>query len=172
MAEKCRMLSLDTSSSKTGWAYYEDAGYKKSGVIDLGTKECQKKYKGNSEKRVEDMCLSIINLLNEYKPHIIVIEKLNVGRNMNATRMLAKIMGVVYGYSLLHDDCFYYEIQATQWRGQLGMQSKNKKREEFKQAAIEYVKDVLGIEVSDDEADSICAGIAYIKMFSNQEEIL
>ena len=32
--------------------------------------------------------------------------------------------------------------------------------------AIEYVKNTLGIDVTDDEADSICAGIGYIKMFT------
>lgn len=156
---------MDTSSSKTGWAYFESTKYIESGIIDLDTKECKKKYKGNSNERVKDMCLAIIALLEKYKPDIIVIEKLNISRNMTATRILAKIIGVVYCYSLIHN-CFYYEIQATQWRGQIGIQSKGKKRNDFKQLAIEYVKNTLGIDVMDDEADSICAGIAYIKMFS------
>ena len=41
-----------------------------------------------------------------------------------------------------------------------------KDRKTLKQEAIEYVKKSLGIDVTDDEADSICAGIAYIKMFT------
>ena len=143
------MISIDSSSSKTGWTYFEDAKYKKSGVIDFDTNECKKKYKGNSDKRIEDMCLAIINLLKKYKPHIIVIEKLNVGRNMVAV-----------------NDCYYHEIQASQWRSQIGIQGKNRKRDEYKQLAIEYVKNTLDIDVTDDEADSICAGIAYIKMFT------
>ena len=106
-----------------------------------------------------------MNLLREYKPDIIVIEKLNVGRNMCAVRCLSKVIGAVYCYSILND-CFYYEIQATQWRSQIGIQGKGKKREEFKQLAIEYVKNTLGIDVTDDEADSICAGVGYIKMFT------
>ena len=163
------MISLDTSSSKTGWAYFLAGKYKKSGIIDLDTKECKKKYKGNSEQRLEDMCLAIINLLREYKPDIIVIEKLNVGRNMIAVRHLAKVIGVVYCYSIL-SDCFYYEIQPSQWRSQIGIQGKNRKRDEYKQLAIEYVKNTLGIDVTDDEADSICAGIGYIKMFTEGDE--
>ena len=111
------------------------------------------------------MCLAIINLLKEYRPDIIVIEKLNVGRNMVAVRHLAKVIGVVYCYSILND-CFYYEIQASQWRSQIGIQAKNRKRDEYKQLAIEYVKNTLGIDVADDEADSICAGIGYIKIFT------
>lgn len=159
-----KLISLDTSSSKTGWAIFENAEYKESGVINLDTNECKKKYKGNSDKRIEDMCLSVIKLLKENKPDIIVIEKLNVGRNMVAVRALSKIIGVVYCYSILHD-CFYYEIQPSQWRSKLGMQSSKRKREEYKQLSINYIKENLNKDVSDDEADSICAGIGYIKMF-------
>lgn len=165
ISHRCRLLSLDTSSSKTGWACYENATYKKSGVIDFDTKELKKKYQGDSERRLEDMCLAIINLLKEYEPDIIVIEKLNVGRNMVAVRHLAKVIGVVYCYAILND-CFYYEIQPSQWRSQIGIQSIKKDRKQLKQEAIEYVKNNLGINVTDDEADSICAGIAYIKIFS------
>lgn len=144
---------------------FENAKYKKSGVINLDTNECRKKYKGNSDKRIEDMCLNIIDLLKKYKPDIIVIEKLNVGRNMVAVRALSKVIGVVYCYSILNN-CFYFEIQPSQWRSQLGMQSSKRKREEYKQLSINYVKEKFNKEVSDDEADSICAGIGYIKMFS------
>ena len=142
---------------------FENAEYKKSGVINFDTNECKKKYKDNSEQRLQDMCIAIINLLREYRPDIIVIEKLNVGRNMVAVRHLAKVTGVVYCYSILNN-CFYYEIQASQWRSQIGIQAKNRKREEYKRLAIEYVKNIFGINVTDDEADSICAGIGYIKM--------
>ena len=168
IAQKCKLLSLDTSSSKTGWAYYLSGKYKKSGVIDLDTKECKKKYKSNSEKRIEDMCLAVWDLLQKHKPDIIVIEKLNVSRNMNATRVLLKVIGMVYAYYILADDCSYFEIQPTQWRSQLGMQSGRKKRDELKQMSIEYVKNTLGKDVTDDEADSICQGLAYIKMFTKE----
>lgn len=169
IAQKCKLLSLDTSSSKTGWAYFLDGKYKKSGVIDLDTKENRKKYKDNSDRRIEDMCLAVWGLLQKHKPDIIVIEKLNVSRNMNAVRVLSKVIGTVYTYYILTDDCYYFEIQPTQWRSRLGMQSGRKKREELKRLSIEYVKNTLGIDVTDDEADSICAGIGYIKMFTPEE---
>ena len=169
IAQKCKLLSLDTSSSKTGWAYFVNAKYKKSGVIDLDTKECKKEYKSNSDKRIKDMCSAVWSLLQKYKPDIIVIEKLNVSRNMNAVRVLSKVIGAVYTYYVLADNCYYFEIQPTQWRSQLCMQSGRKKRDELKKISIEYVKNTLGIDVTDDEADSICAGIAYIKMFTPEK---
>lgn len=168
MTEKCRTISLDTSSSKSGWAYYENGKYINSGVIDLNTNECKKKYKGNSEQRVKDMCLGLLELLGKSQPDIIVVEKLNVSRNINATRILAKIIGCVYSYAITHN-CFYYEIQATQWRSQLDMQSGRKRRDELKQLSIQYVKDNLGKVVCDDEADAICAGLGYIKMMIKSE---
>ena len=115
------------------------------------------------------MCLEILHILQKYKPEIIVIEKLNVGRNMNATRILAKIIGVVYCYSILND-CFYFEIQPSQWRSKLGMQSSKRGRDEYKRLSVEYIKENIGKDVSDDEADSICAGIGYIKMFDEKEK--
>lgn len=162
MNKKTKLLSLDVSSTSTGWAYFENCEYIKSGTLTFNTKE----YKGQSDKRLEAMCLSIIDLLRSVCPDIIVIEKLNVGRNINTTRILSKITGVIYGYSILVDDCFYFEIQPSQWRSQLGMQSSKLKREEFKQLAIDYIKDRYGKVVCDDEADSICAGLGYIKMFT------
>lgn len=110
------------------------------------------------------MCLSIIGLLKKIKPDIVLVERLNVGRNMVSTRMLAKIMGVIYGYALLNG-CDYEEIQASEWRSKIGIQSSKLKREDFKRLAIDYVKNNLGKDVSNDEADSICAGIGYIKKF-------
>ena len=163
--DKVKMISLDTSSTKTGWAYFENGEYVISDVINLNTKDLQKKYKGKSDDRIRDMCLNIINLCEKYKPDIVVIEKLNVGRNMNATRILSKIIGVVYGWTIINQ-CTYYEIQATEWRGKLGMQSSKRKREEYKQLSIDYIRNAIGKEVNDDEADSICAGFGYIKMFS------
>ena len=168
MKTKCKLISLDTSTSKSGWSYFENATYKASGVINLDTKECKKIYRGNSDERVKDMCINILDLLNTYNPDIIVIEKLSVSRNMNSVRQLSKVIGVVYCYSILNN-CFYYEIQPSQWRSQLDMQSTKKKRDELKQLSVDYVKDVFGIDVIDDEADSICAGVAYIKMFEQKE---
>lgn len=111
------------------------------------------------------MSMELWDMLNKCMPDIVVIEKLNVGRNMVATRNLSKIIGVAYLYSILNN-CFYFEIQPSQWRSQLGMQSSKREREEYKQLSIDYVKENFNKDVSDDESDSICAGVGYIKMFS------
>ena len=114
------------------------------------------------------MCFCINEILNKYLPDIIVIEKLNVSRNMNTVRQLSKIIGFIYSYSIINN-CEYYEIQPSQWRSKLGMQKNGRKRDEYKKISIEYVKKLLNIDVADDEADAICAGIGYIKMSHGKE---
>lgn len=153
------LISIDSSSTKTGWAVFIDGEYEISGVINLNTKE----FRNNSEKRVKQMCFELRDILEKYMPNIVVIEKLNVSRNMNTVRQLSKIIGFVYSYSVINN-CKYYEIQPSQWRSKLGMQKNGRKREEYKKISIEYVKNNIGIDVTDDESDAICAGLGYIKM--------
>jgi len=112
------------------------------------------------------MCLKILKILDKYKPNIIAIEKMNVSRNMSAVRILCKAIDTAYYYSILNN-IFYYEIQASEWRSILGMQGKNRKRDDYKALSVEYVRNKLKIEVTDDEADSFCIGMAYIQKFSN-----
>lgn len=84
---------------------------------------------------------------------------------MVSVRCLCKIIGAVYCYSLLNKDVFYYEIQPSEWRSRLNINKGKAKREELKQMSIQYVKDNFGLELSDDEADAICIGSGYIKLF-------
>lgn len=154
-----RLISIDSSSTKTGWAIFDNGILSDYGVIDLHKES-------NSDTRLENMVSSIWDLLSSNEPDIIVIEKLNVGRNLQATRLLSKIIGAVYCYSVLNKDVFYFEIQPSQWRKKLGMQASGRKREVYKKMSIDYVKEKYNIDVSDDTSDAICAGIGYIKMFS------
>lgn len=154
-----KLISLDTSSSKTGWAFFIDAKYVTHGLIDLS------KDKLTSDERIKKMCLQIVEVLMKYKPDIIVVEKMNVSRNMNAVRVLCRAIDAAYHYSILND-VFYYEMQASEWRATLGMQAKSRKRDEYKQLSMQFVEDKLNIKVTDDEADSFCIGMAYIKKFS------
>ena len=76
IAQKCKMLSLDTSSSKTGWAYFLAGRYKKSGVIDLDTKECKKKYKDKTSQ--EDQTKKAQEMMLIYQKYKIVDANNNV----------------------------------------------------------------------------------------------
>jgi Holliday junction resolvasome RuvABC endonuclease subunit len=158
-----RLISIDSSSTKTGWAVFDNAKLTSYGLIDLSKEK-------NSDLRIELMCKKLVLLLQEQKPDIIVIEKLNVSRNMVALRALCKVIGAVYCYAIMAKNVFYFEIQPSQWRKQLGIQKNGRKREEYKKLSIQYVKEHCGVDVNDDISDAICAGIGYIKMFSNRSD--
>lgn len=153
------LLSLDTSSSKTGWAFFIDDKYSKSGLIDLTTRENRKL---SSEDRIGKMCLTIFELIEKFNPDTIVIEKLTVSRNMATVRVLAKIIGTVYAYAL-KNKIDYVELETSQWRSVLHMQKRGRKRDEYKKLSIQYAKSIAHKDINDDEADAICIGQGFLQ---------
>jgi len=152
------LLSLDTSTTSTGWAIFQDGVYQESGVIDDFKKE------KNGYKRLELMVKELLTSIEQLQPDIIVIEKDVVFGNMKVIDMLMKIIGAVYGFCLFNG-ITYYEFAPSEWRKYVKLQAFGRKRDEFKKASIKYIKDNLNMEVNDDEADAICIGLAYCKKF-------
>lgn len=152
------LLSLDTSTTSTGWAIFKDGEYQESGVIDDF-----KKVK-NGYERLKLMTKELLDSIGQLKPDIIVIEKDVVFGNMKVIDMLMKIIGAVYGFCLFNE-ITYYEFAPSEWRKYVKLQAFGRKRDEFKKASIKYIKDNLNMEVNDDEADAICIGLAYCKKF-------
>ena len=152
------LLSLDTSTTSTGWAVFQNGVYQDSGVIDKFKKE------RNGYKRLELMVKELLSNIEQLNPDIIVIEKDVVFGNMKVIDMLMKIIGAVYGFCLTNG-IVYYEFAPSEWRKYVKLQAFGKKRTEFKQASIKFIKDNFNKEVNDDEADAICVGVAYCKKF-------
>lgn len=152
------LLSLDTSTTSTGWAIFKDGEYQESGVIDDF-----KKVK-NGYERLKLMTKELLDSIGQLKPDIIVIEKDVVFGNMKVIDMLMKIIGAVYGFCLFNE-ITYYEFAPSEWRKYVKLQAFGRKRDEFKKASIKYIKDNLNMDVNDDEADAICIGLAYCKKF-------
>lgn len=154
-----KLISLDTSSTATGWAYYENGTLKKSGVL-LSNRSLE------TEQRVNQMCKMIINVLDTYQPDMIVIEMVALTRNALIQRILTEIVGVVRGYSIIHNICFF-RLRPAEWRS-LVKRDQDKiggeKREVLKQWSKQYVLEEFGKTVTDDESDAILIGLAYIKL--------
>jgi len=155
------LLSLDTSTTSTGWAVFQNGIYQDSGVIDEFKKE------KNGYKRLGLMVKKLLMYIEQLNPDIIVIEKDVVFGNMKVIDMLMKIIGAVYGFCL-KNEITYYEFAPSEWRKYVKLQAFGRKRTEFKQASIKYIKDNFDKEVNDDEADAICVGIAYCKKFKGE----
>lgn len=152
----CKLIGIDSSTSKTGMSFFIDGNYKKNLLID------KHKVKDSGE-RFNDMVVSILDVLNIEKPQIIVIERMHTIRNADAFRKLCKLMGVVHGWCLMNG-CDYIEMSPTEWRKAVNTTDKKlpRKRDELKQWSIDFVKRKYNLDVSDDVSDAICIGEAYI----------
>ena len=164
------LLSLDTSSTKTGWAMFKNGIYKESGVLDWSY------IKDNTEDRLQVMYIDIIQHIQKYEPDILVIEKDIVGsgkrQNMSTINTLVKLIGGIWAYCVqLNMDTsmnlptgefavFYVEYTPSEWRSLVGITAR--KRDDCKAASIKRVKDVYNLNVDDNEADAINIGEAYI----------
>jgi len=145
-----KILSLDLSSTSSGYAVLEDGK-----LIDYGT------FKSNDHDYVirgHYMAEFVRVLFSKYGSFdIVVIEELKVLKNQKVLAMLGIIQGMVIR------ECFSSQVEfipPTMWRKPYGL---NGKREEAKKKAIQFCKD-KGVEVStDDEAEAILLGKYFSK---------
>lgn len=151
-----KLISFDTSTASTGYAVWNDGQLMLYDIIDL------KKVK-SSGTRLAAMILEILSILENEKPDAVVTELTVVTRNAQVQRNLTMILGAIYGYCLKHV-IDYYSLRPTEWRKAVDCGKPPRKREELKQWAVESVKQMFGIDVTDDVADAILIGQALLKM--------
>ena len=170
------LLSLDTSSTKTGWAIFGNGIYEESGVLDWS-------HVKETEDRLLIMYIDIIQLINKYEPDILVIEKDIVGsgkrQNMSTINTLVKLIGGIWAYCVQLNMntpmnlptgefiVYYIEYTPSEWRKLVGITAR--KRDDCKAASIKLIKDMYGKDVDDNEADAINIGQAYINEWSEEE---
>ena len=154
---KEKLLALDTSTSSTGWAYFENGKYVVSDVISI-------KNQKDTDLRMEQMISEIYRLIECYSPTVVVTEMTVVVRNPAVQRMLTMILGAVYGNCVVND-IDYYSLRPTEWRKLIDPGKKPKKRDELKEWSKQKVFELYGIDnVTDDVSDAILIGQAYVNM--------
>lgn len=160
MPKKIKMVSLDTSSKKTGYGYFENGKLIESGVLDH-----------EKEKdviiRVEDMCIDIIEHLKRFQPDIVVIEQPPYCNSPATLIMLSEIVGCAKGWAITHYAEFV-EYKVNEWRKLVAGKEENipTKREAAKEWDKEKFTEIFKRKpVNDDEADAVLIGIARIKAF-------
>lgn len=160
--EDIYMFSIDSSTKKTGVTIWKNAIFQEVILLDF---DDPKKYP-TMDVRYPLMCKALYKLLRQYKPKIVYIEDEVVTRNMDTCRFLFRLQGTIEGWCCMHD-CEFNTIRPTEWRKACGMKQGGKmKRQDLKQQSIDYVQKFLNRQVTDDEADSICIGIAALKRFN------
>ena len=158
---ECKLISLDTSTSSTGYAVYISGKLHRYDLIDF------KRIK-NTDGRIKEMILKIYEIIETEQPQIIVAEMTVVTRNAQAQRNLTMILGAIQG-KCLENNIFFSLLRPTEWRKLVNNEKEKlpRKREELKQWSKQKVSDILGInDINDDISDAILIGQAYINRFT------
>lgn len=144
-----KILAFDQSSKLSGWSLFEDNKYSCSGVID------KSKIK-DSDRRIREMGLAICEKIQELKPNCVIIENVQQQSGVSTVILLSRLQGFILGWCYAHNVRIEI-IGPSQWRSTLSFkQGAGIKRKELKAQSIEYVKLKYKLDVSEDEAESIC----------------
>ena len=158
-----RLVSLDTSTKVSGCALFVDGNLVEHRAIDYS-----KTF--DSEERMNKMCVSLVGLIKEWAPEIIVAEHpQGAGANILVVNRLSEIIGAIRLYAAMKSVQFT-ELMPTEWRKLVGMKQGRKTRAELKQTSRDMALDMFGEYMRDDESDACLIGQAYINKYGNDGE--
>lgn len=141
-----KILSMDQSSLRNGWAVLDGNRVVKSGVFSLGSEDLH--------YRLVVFREILKKLINDEQPDIVVFEDIQLQHgNVQVYRALAGILAVAEELCVEMNQS-YQILSSSTWRSILGFKSKTR------DAAKEEAKKRTGC-TSSDEADAICIGMAY-----------
>lgn len=145
------IVGIDASTNRTGVAVFCDGKYVKHTLID-----CHKEK--DAMTRIPMMADKICKFLDETNNiDVIIMERSVLKSNVDTVQKLSNLAGAIMLYAYQHGIKFEHPVP-SEWRRKIGLeQSKNVKREVLKLEAIKAVKQEYGMDVSDDEAESILA---------------
>ena len=153
-----KVMSFDQSTRVSGWCLFEDGDYVCSGVVDMN------KSKLDTDKRSFEMAKKLWKLLKEHKPGHLVIEDTQQQNNVKTVIILARLQGMLIGYAEAHGIKVHI-LLPSQWRSVLNYKQGPKvKRTELKQQSADYIKKTYGFDLSEDENEAICEGVAAHKI--------
>ena len=154
--ENCKLISLDTSSTDTGYAVFLNGKLKRYGDFD---------HKKDADK-MNKMCKDIYSLIKKEDPDIIVVEDLNVMKSVKTAKMLAEIIGATRVCQFIsRKKVFFYKMPPKHWRKLIG-DNGPRKRDDCKLWDIQKLLELYKIStLNDNIADAILIGRAYIEEF-------
>lgn len=163
MARTKILISLDQAAKVSGYSIFKDGIYEKSGTFSVPPHK-------PIEERLALFYQELTTLYNEYADYDVELVFEDIQLQMGNVKTY-KVLAYIQAVALLF--CFYNKIPYTistpsHWRKLLGG-GFGRKREEQKTHAIELVKEKLNIDVSSDEADAICLGLARIQEKENSQ---
>lgn len=157
-----KILGIDASTTCSGYAMVDGKGELLfHSAFDL-------KKVDDIDERIDCQIENFIKLFNKWQPDVCYIEDTwKAGNNIQTTKKLTNLIGAVRCLCV-YSGCSFNTIYPSSWRSVLGIDGgKGTTRKEFKQRAIDWVKEKYALNVADDEAEGIC--IAYAANILNNQ---
>jgi len=142
-----RVLALDDSTTTTGWAIFDDKDLIAYGEYNAPSLELIDRI-----MTVEDW---LISMINNWNPNIIALEDIQMQKNVQLFKALAKLQGVLE-ICIKRKKIQYYIVHSQTWKAYCKIIGKN--RTDQKKSAQLIVSKLYKIKVSKDESDAICIG--------------
>ena len=157
-----RICALDQSTNKTGYSVFENGILADYGLLNLSNEK-------DIDLRLKLMSEKINVTIQNSQPNLVIFEDISQRNNVKTLIKLSRLQGMIMNICYEQDKDFLIYAPTT-WRSIIGIpQGSRHKRDELKQMAVDFIQHTYGIKTSDDVAESICIGLAYLKQHNYKE---
>lgn len=153
-------LSLDASTSVTGWAVFNGSTLVQSGAIKPKSKS--KTFYERGRLMTNELKMIQLRAIESYKKPFdyIVIEKNNVmGPNQQSMMSIGIVTGMILS-RLVADEVYFVNVSTRRKHWKFSYKDRSKKS--MKKQSIETVEREFNKTVKDDEADAILIGSYFV----------
>ena len=153
MVTSLKLIAFDQSTTRSGYCIMElgSARIIESGVI----------IPNKNDETIDRIIYTIkrcLNLVRTNEVAFVFIEGVQVQRNPKVYEILAKLAGSLE--IMLYESGYLVNVvKASEWRKRVGI--KGRKRADVKKEAIEMVKELYDLDVSEDEAEAVLFARAF-----------
>ena len=153
-----KLIAFDQSTTRSGYCIMEMGS---GDIIESGVIIPKK-----NDETIDRIIYTIkrcLNLVRTNEVAFVFIEGVQVQRNPRVYEILAKLAGALE--VMLYESGYLVNVvKASEWRKRVGI--KGRKRADVKKEAIELVKELYDLEVSEDEAEAIL----FCRAFAMEQE--
>lgn len=151
-------LSLDISTSATGWALFHGSNLVQSGVLKYKSKSFfeRGRFMASELRAIQSRALQKYDEPFES----IVVEKNSVmGPNQQSMISIGIVSGIILG-RLIADNVYF--VNVSTWRKYWKFSYRDRSKKSMKRQAVAKVSDEFDLNVKDDEADAILIGSYFV----------
>ena len=150
-----KLIAFDQSTTRSGYCIMEMGS---GDIIESGV--IIPKKNDETIDRITYTIKRCLNLVRTNEVAFVFIEGVQNQRNPKVFEVLAKLAGSLE--IMLYESGYLVNVvKASEWRKRVGI--KNRKRADVKKEAIDMVKEIYGLDVSEDEAEAILFARAFAK---------